>query len=774
MKKFNSLLSSILILVIVGVLALVVLVNLKVIDNPLYLFGGNSLKEIHLTTNNLEMRKGEVTQLETDNQNGEALVYTSSDTNVASVNEVTGYVKALNTGTATITVSLKDHSNIKDECVINVIKIDNRVKASSISLSSKSLTLTVGGKKTLYYTISPKNAKVDKIMWSTSNSKVATIDKYGTVTAVGEGTATIKVRTDNELHAACTVTVKKKTSSGGGSSGSGGQGGGTTPSTPTYKLTYNANGGSVSPASKTMKKGSAYGDLPTPTRSGYKFDGWYTAASGGRKVDSKTILNGNTIIYAHWTKSSSTTPTTQTFTLTYNANGGSVSPSSKTLNKGQAYGTLPTPTRSGYTFNGWYTAKDGGSKVSTSTTINANTTIYAHWTKNETPTTSKPSKIHFMNTGASDAIIIESNGHYGLVDSSNPYNDGTAYSVSSSNDSVNHVVNYLNSLGVKYLDFVVGTHSHSDHIGGMRVIASKFVNSKTTYYYRTYTGTLEDTTTNWDNAGYYNRAITAMKNAGANLQEVTGKTPTITLGDFSIKLMNTGTARSNEMSGGKVSGENKNAIVQYITYKGKHKTLLAADMEKEDEMDIANAIGSVVVLKIGHHSSSTSSTASFISKLSPKVAVITNSAPQSTFTSVGNQIQNLGGKVYVTGKATDAVVVEYKDSTYSVSPSSAQYSFSGSAQSSGEWKYVDGKGWMLYKDGKYVYNDWYQDANGVWYYMNSNGVCVTGWQELTWNGSKNWYYFKDNCAMVSNTCMTISGEKFCFNSSGQCTSGRGC
>ena len=115
MKKFNSLLSSILILVIVGVLLLVVLVNLKVIDNPIYIFGGNKIKEIHLTVKELEMRKGEVAHLETDNENGESIVYSSSNTSVATVNEITGYVVAQNTGTATITVSLKDHSDIKDD-----------------------------------------------------------------------------------------------------------------------------------------------------------------------------------------------------------------------------------------------------------------------------------------------------------------------------------------------------------------------------------------------------------------------------------------------------------------------------------------------------------------------------------------------------------------------------------------------------------------------------------------------------------------------------------
>ena len=111
-------------------------------------------------------------------------------------------------------------------------------------------------------------------------------------------------------------------------------------------------------------------------------------------------------------------PTGKSFTVNYNANGGSVSASGKTVSQtftnwntakngsGKTYlpgatysdnanltlyaqysnpsvGTLPTPTRSGYTFDGWYTAKDGGTKVSESLKVTANITLYAHWTKIE-------------------------------------------------------------------------------------------------------------------------------------------------------------------------------------------------------------------------------------------------------------------------------------------------------------------------------------------------------------------------------------------------------
>ena len=70
-----------------------------------------------------------------------------------------------------------------------------------------------------------------------------------------------------------------------------------------------------------------------------------------------------------------------TYTITFNANGGSVTPASAETGADGKLTSLPTPTRSGsYSFNGWYTAASGGTKVITSTIFNANTTIYAQWT----------------------------------------------------------------------------------------------------------------------------------------------------------------------------------------------------------------------------------------------------------------------------------------------------------------------------------------------------------------------------------------------------------
>lgn len=145
------------------------------------------------------------------------------------------------------------------------------------------------------------------------------------------------------------------------------------PEVKSYTLTFDPNGGNVNETSRKRNEGSQYGILPTPTRTGYTFTGWFTSTNGGNEVSSSTTISSNTTIYAQWT--------INVYTLNYNPNGGNVTPTSKNLNYGSAYGNLPTPTRSGYIFNGWYSALNNGSKVSNNTVITNDTTIYANWKK---------------------------------------------------------------------------------------------------------------------------------------------------------------------------------------------------------------------------------------------------------------------------------------------------------------------------------------------------------------------------------------------------------
>ena len=157
----------------------------------------------------------------------------------------------------------------------------------------------------------------------------------------------------------------------------------TEPNTYTIKYDGNGNtGGSTANSSHTYDAAKAL-TANGYTRTGYSFNGWNTKADGSgiayvdkASVKNLTSVNGATVIlYAQWSINS--------YTLTYNPNGGSVSPTSKSLTYNSAYGTLPTPTRKGYAFTGWFTAASGGTKVSESTKMGTvNITIYAHWKAN--------------------------------------------------------------------------------------------------------------------------------------------------------------------------------------------------------------------------------------------------------------------------------------------------------------------------------------------------------------------------------------------------------
>lgn len=148
---------------------------------------------------------------------------------------------------------------------------------------------------------------------------------------------------------------------------------------PNITITFNANGGTCSTANKVIASGSAVGALPTATRSGYTFDGWYTSASGGSKVSASTTFSSNTTVYAHWSANS--------YTVSYNANGGSGAPSSQTATVGNYIDlSWEIPTRFGYSFQGWATDSSASSVVywpGDVYTDDTSITLYAVWREAE-------------------------------------------------------------------------------------------------------------------------------------------------------------------------------------------------------------------------------------------------------------------------------------------------------------------------------------------------------------------------------------------------------
>ena len=165
----------------------------------------------------------------------------------------------------------------------------------------------------------------------------------------------------------------------------------------TVKLNFDAAGGNLTNTSKNITYGGTYGDLESPERDGYTFTGWYTAANGGTQItkDTKVEVTSDQTIYAHWTANS--------YAVTFNADGGTVTANTKTVTFGNAYGELPTPTRSGYTFAGWWTAVDSGEQVNAGSTVKtaSDHVLYAHWVLNSV---SVSYQTHVANIGWQNGV----------------------------------------------------------------------------------------------------------------------------------------------------------------------------------------------------------------------------------------------------------------------------------------------------------------------------------------------------------------------------------
>ena len=161
--------------------------------------------------------------------------------------------------------------------------------------------------------------------------------------------------------------------------------------TNAYTVSYNVNGGTGSIASQTKTHGTNL-TLTTTKPTGKNFTVTYNANGGTVSSSSKTVSQS----FTNWNTAANGSGTAYNAGATYSTNA-SVTLYAQYANP--SIGSLPTPTRSGYAFDGWYTSANGGTKITDSTKVTANTTVYAHWTKNaETKAVVKDVKIEHNAT----------------------------------------------------------------------------------------------------------------------------------------------------------------------------------------------------------------------------------------------------------------------------------------------------------------------------------------------------------------------------------------
>ena len=242
--------------------------------------------------------------------------------------------------------------------------------ATGIAISG-SASVTAGGTATYTCTATYNDSSTASVTptWSiTSGSSYASISSSGVLSANGTATQRSVTIQASYSYNGSTQTMTKNV----------------TINTRSVTISFNANGGSVSPTSQSYTSYGTYGSLPTPSaRTGYTFVGWFTDATGGTQVTTAaTVPASATTLWAHWTAN--------TYTVTLDRQSGSGGSTSATATYGSAMPSITVPTRTGYTFGGYYTSTGGGGTqyyTASGTSVRtwdrtSATTLYAKWTAN--------------------------------------------------------------------------------------------------------------------------------------------------------------------------------------------------------------------------------------------------------------------------------------------------------------------------------------------------------------------------------------------------------
>ena len=239
-------------------------------------------------------------------------------------------------------------------------------------------------------------------------------------------------------------------------------------------------------------------------------------------------------------------------------------------------------------------------------------------------------KVHYLDVGQGDSIFIElPNNETMLIDAAESYQS-------------ENIINYLKNLNYQKIDYVIGTHPHTDHIGGLKDIINTFEIGK---IYMPKVGSTTKT---------YESLLMAIKDKNLKINTAKAGTSIIDTDTLKINILAPNNSIYTEL--------NNYSVVTKITY-GTTKFLFMGDAEKLSENEIKENV-TADVIKIGHHGSNTSSSIDFIKKVNAKYGIISvglnnkyNLPKEETITNW----ENSGTKIYLT--STNGTIRASSDGT---------------------------------------------------------------------------------------------------------------